>query len=496
MTMDPARDPKTFVSRFELDYFQRSRKLRRWKWMLSFAALLVSGVAVAAMMVIPRFHAAFQSAPVSHSHSGFGDNCTACHDQPFGVAVSRFFPGSKVGTVSDAKCLACHDAGRHTLHQLYNTGLGGKSSGCIDCHKEHRGDTLSRLSDIACTNCHGDLKTDDNAKRFYDRIHHFTDGHPAFGAWRKTAIIDPAGGKFFFNHERHLELANELKDIPKETRPFLIAEAERLRQQDCAYCHKSDPDMKRMLPIRYDDHCAACHPLNVQAVPAAHWPNDVAANFAKTPLSHPGPGESSAKIRAEILDRYVELAGRAKPATAGTTTEPPILRTNEDAKEIQEKERIAMEHTRQTETQLFDRAGASCALCHKEKDRRDGLPRYEFPYQQRGRWKDEIVYWPVERMRAAVYADAANRWYPLATFDHGVHRIYACTECHAARTSNKTEDVLIPKIDNCLVCHNRSSTSAHANCLTCHHYHDRSQERSARPETPDALRSLMQRVKP
>jgi hypothetical protein len=493
--MDSARDPKTFVSRFELDYFQRARKLRRWKWGLSLAALVVSGVLVAALVAAPRFHTAFQAAPVSHSHAGFGDNCSACHDQPFGTA-SRFMPGSRVGTVSDGKCLACHDAGRHDPHQMHNTGPDGKASGCIDCHKEHRGDALSKLSDIACINCHSDLKTDDNAARFHAKINHFTDGHPPFGTWRKAPITDPAGGKFFFNHKRHLELANELKDVPKASRPQLVAEAEKLRQQDCAYCHKTDADMKRMLPVRYDDHCAACHPLNVQAAPAAQWPADVAAEFARTPLAHPSHDEGPAKIRAAILQRYLALAGKAKPATAAAPTEPPILRSPDEAKEIQEQERVAMERTRQTESQLFDRAGSGCGQCHKETGRKDDLPEYAHPHQQRGRWKDEIANWPVERLRNATYADAANRWYPLATFDHGVHRTSACTDCHAARTSAKTEDVLIPTIDTCMTCHNRSTAAAHSDCLTCHHYHDRGQERPTRTETPDALKALMQRAKP
>ena len=56
--------------------------------------------------------------------------------------------------------------------------------------------------------------------------------------------------------------------------------------------------------------------------------------------------------------------------------------------------------------------------------------------------------------------------------------------------------VLIPTIDNCLQCHNRSATSAHSNCLTCHNYHDRSQEQPARSVTPDALKALLQRAKP
>ncbi len=492
--MDSARDPKTFVSRFELDYFQRARNMRRWKWALSLIALVLSSVMVGAFVSIPRLHTAFQTAPVSHSHAAFGDNCAACHDQPFGTA-GRFFSGTRGGTVSDAKCLTCHDAGQHTPHQLHNIGVDGKASGCIDCHKEHRGDALSNLSDLTCTMCHADLKTDNGQPHFHAHINHLADGHPPFGTWRKSPLVDPAGGKFSFNHKRHLELANELKDVSKESRPLLVAEAEKLSKLDCAYCHQTDTDMKRMQPIRYDDHCAACHPLNVQAMPAAHWPDDVSAAFAKQTLAHPAPGEGPAKIRATLLERYLRMSDRAR-LVAPAGAEPAILRSDEDPKEIQERERVAADRARKTEAQLFDRVGAGCALCHKELKRTDGLPEYAHPHQQRGRWKDELANWPTDRLRHKAYEDEANRWHPLATFNHAVHRVSACTDCHAARNSSRTEDVLIPTIDNCLNCHNRSATSAHSNCLTCHDYHDRSQEQPARFVTPDALKALLQRAKP
>lgn len=489
--MDSARDPKSFTNRFELDYFRRARAMRRWKWSLSLAAMLICGLAMATLMAAPALHSVFQAAPVSHAHAAFGANCSACHDQPFGT-LSRILPGSKVGTVSDGKCLTCHDAGRHAEHQLHNTAADGKkSSGCIECHKEHRGNELSKLSDVACTNCHASLKTKAGTASYHATIHHFADDHPAFGAWRKQPLTDPAGGKFEFNHQRHLALITELKDVSIETRPQLMKEVTELAKQSCAYCHQADADMKRMQPIRYDAHCAKCHPLNVQAMPVAHWPDDVAKAFAQYPLPHPGVGEGPAKIRATLLQRYLSLTDQVKPAAA-PSTEPPILRSNTDPKEVQERERLATERTRQTEAQLFNRPGVGCSLCHKEINRVDGLPEFAKPHQQRGRWYDELGNWPVKRFQSGVYADAANRWHPHATFNHAMHRTIACTHCHAAVASTKTEDVLIPARETCVQCHNKSATSARSECLTCHSYHDRSQEQPVRTVTPE----LLQRAKP
>lgn len=492
--MDPARDPKTFSSRFELDYFRRARKLRRWKWLLTVIALLVSVVVVATLIAAPRFHTVFQAAPVSHSHAIFGDNCALCHDQPFGT-LARFVPGATGGTVSDAKCLACHDTGRHDAHQIRHGRDDGQAAGCIDCHKEHRGETLSQLPDGACVDCHANVQTTDGVHRYHSQIRHFADGHPEFGAWRKGLSTDPAGQKFFFNHERHLNLTTNLQDVSKESRPKLIPEIESLRQKSCGYCHQHDSDMKRMQPIRYDAHCAACHPLNVQAMPSHHWSADIASKFASQPVPHPGPGENAAVVRANILQRYLALSGNDRPVTTTVPVQPPILRNDEQAKEIRERERVALERTRLTEAALFDGADG-CQRCHKKIGQKDDLPEFAFPHQQLGRWKDEMKSWPADWLRHAMYADDANRWHPLATFDHSKHRTYACTECHPATNSQKTEDVLIPTIASCLKCHNQRADSAHSNCLTCHSYHDRSQERPARLTTPDALQKLLKRAKP
>jgi len=266
--------------------------------------------------------------------------------------------------------------------------------------------------------------------------------------------------------------------------------------KDCAYCHKLDGDMKRMLPIRYDQHCVACHPLNVKAMPADQWPADAAAEFGRHRLPHPGPHEDATKIRAAILQLYTRFSSQARPADPGVVMGPPILLTDDDAKKIQEQERINDQRTRLTETQLFDTAKNGCQLCHTEVARKDGLPEYADPHQPPNRWKDKSKQWPVERLQHSVYADAASRWHPLAKFDHGVHRTYACLDCHNVLNSKETSDVMIPTIDRCKTCHNQSTASARSGCLTCHSYHDRSQERPKLRETPDAMKATMQRATP
>ena len=44
---------------------------------------------------------------------------------------------------------------------------------------------------------------------------------------------------------------------------------------------------------------------------------------------------------------------------------------------------------------------------------------------------------------------------------------------HAAATSTKTNDMLMPTIDVCRKCHNATAAGVRSDCLECHTYHPR-----------------------
>jgi mono/diheme cytochrome c family protein len=72
---------------------------------------------------------------------------------------------------------------------------------------------------------------------------------------------------------------------------------------------------------------------------------------------------------------------------------------------------------------------------------------------------------------------ASVSWLARAEFDHRAHRAVGCESCHAAaRTSTKTSDVLIPKMESCLPCHGDSAADLDR-CSLCHQYHNRSLEK-------------------
>src|SRR5437588_3314022 len=252
-----SRDPKAFTRWFQLDYFRRPRLLRRLYGPILVAVLLLTAAAAAAGVACVVFkpagpRAVFQTTPVSTPHALFADRCEVCHteDRAFQTAW-RFWPGAaQVSSVGDAACLQCHAAGLHNANQtdfVHKTDAGGQSQGCTRCHREHRGDdSLARLPDATCTQCHADLPRHGGTSGYHATITRFEVDHPAFGAWRQ----DPAGMRdpttIHFSHKAHLELNAKLQTLPAD-RPasrWLSAnrrEAAAVADQGCAYCHKADP---------------------------------------------------------------------------------------------------------------------------------------------------------------------------------------------------------------------------------------------------------------
>ena len=78
---------------------------------------------------------------------------------------------------------------------------------------------------------------------------------------------------------------------------------------------------------------------------------------------------------------------------------------------------------------------------------------------------------------SAAAQTARDRWFPYAKFSHESHRLLDCQSCHnGAAESTKTSDVLMPSIDACKQCHNRTTAGVRSDCLECHQYHDRGAE--------------------
>jgi hypothetical protein len=483
----PRNNPKAFSEWYEQDYFRR----RRRPWLLTaviLGTIAVSAVALAATLLSQHGRRAFQAGPLSDPHASLANNCEACHTEPFATA-RRFLPSnSNVRSTSDAACLTCHAAGTHAEHQVRFTGANGQAANCAECHREHRGgQSIANLSDDHCIACHADTQTTDGEHRFAHKITAFDSDHPEFGAWRGGPLSDP--GTLKFNHKAHLDLASKL-DVTKDGRNAWMSDApQRLHDLSCTFCHEPDDERKYIRPVRYDAHCAACHPLTV---PIGDPP---------TRLHHPQRGQTTEVVRAELLERFwkkIAAEQKAAPAPAAAAADrPPVLNRGLPPLPADQKA-LVQKLSRDAEDRLFDPAGgdvlagversqfslrSGCAYCHEESttpnNRPDGLPIYKLP-GLRGRW-DNVMF-PHERFgnkesRSTAAQSARDRWFPYSRFSHESHRMLNCTGCHKMTAeSTATSDVLMPTIDVCKQCHNRSTVGVRSDCLECHRYHDRSAE--------------------
>lgn len=437
------RSPKTLANWIELDYPNRRRLFGRgWKLLL-LGTLLASGLALSAL-ALGWGHRAFQAGPVSMPHAMFNGDCQKCHDGDFST-LARLWGGTGI-SVPDHKCLACH-AGSH--HNPPHAAMGR----CVDCHKEHRGHAaLVRVDDTHCVRCHQDLRREDGSEpRFERHVTAFTtNGHPPV----RTAT-DP--GTVRFNHAVHLATAGVM-DLASR----------RLVRLHCDDCHQPEADGKTLKPIAYDLHCSRCHPLGAPIVGsfADAERKKLARDFAALRLPHPRPGQSAAVVRAALRDQLTRfITGPKGPLFLGAPVEGPRRplpgQPTWEKLTTPEKEflwvRAALE---KSEDALFTAAGG-CAYCHATP---------EAPLRLGG---DGLPLVPP--------AAIPSRWWKHATFDHQAHRFLDCAQCHKARDSGRTEDVLLPSLDTCLTCHTRGArSSARGDCVECHVFHDPAAQRAAR----------------
>ena len=423
------RTAKTLAQRIDLYYFTRARGMRRWRILLSIAipALALLWVVVLAAAGSRR---PYSPGPVSSAHAFTEMKCEACHTGSSGDGDPRRPGGTAAfrAHASDRACLSCHDAPAHAGNQT-------PPPGCAACHQEHRGRVqLVKTPDSSCVDCHGELKTTLGIPAIAARTTAFPDGHAEFAAVRPEAKGDPGGLRF--NHAVHLKDGLRGPNGP-----------ERLA---CPACHT--PEIRKsaarakgpqttglMAPIAYRQNCARCHPLFFDEridQEAPHAAPDAVRAFV---------GRSLADYIREHPDDISkpDSAFRRVPLNFPRPVETPA-RT---AQEWVERRSVADEQLLWKKT---------CAECHGQ--------------------------YTITQTGAALYekTNVTAQWMPRAAFDHTPHAMVSCTSCHAAETSTKTADVLLPGRAVCATCH-APSKGAESRCFECHSYHDWTKSHGVRP---------------
>jgi predicted CXXCH cytochrome family protein len=466
----PADPGRSRPARIALDYFKQSDSLRRWKWILTVAATVVAlAWILSGILFSDGGRLRYSRGPVASVHAMWDAQCESCHSS-FQPIQGDAWAASIFGTAGDAKCQRCHTGPEH--HE------GVTAPPCASCHQEHQGReaSLVRLADAVCVQCHGDLTAHKSGSKYASSITRFNLDHPEIRiedpeTGSRNPLDDGATdpGKLKFNHRLHrapgLTLDKDgkefkYKDIrnPIERERYIReteGSADKAVQLKCESCHQLDSELngKRtdsianlpgaavsppraagasMLPIVYEKHCKACHPITFDKDSAAV------------------PHRLQPKELKEYLKRH--YAGRLledKESLFDKEVPPRLIPGKSRDPEMEKAMNRILSKVSGAEKVLYkSNDKKTCSECHYYDENHDIIKSTNVP----------------------------TIWLPHAYFNHLSHRAVECAGCHKdADTSTDAKVILLPRIDVCKKCHAppaKNSGGARTNCTECHRYHN------------------------
>ena len=223
---DQGRTAKNLARRIDMNYFKRAQGMRRWRFYLSIAAVVVAALWVLSLHVRHTYQA-YSPGKLASVHTAFGDHCELCHVAEGSGVAKRML-------VSDKACLSCHDGPRH--------GKESPVGACTGCHVEHQGNK-AQLVAVSVSNCASCHKTLTPAAENFNTI------HPEF-----PELKDPDPGTINLNHELHMGAkVNATCDTCHHT-----SDAPPCTPKGSA-CDRPSLSYAFMAPIKYADDCASCH---------------------------------------------------------------------------------------------------------------------------------------------------------------------------------------------------------------------------------------------
>ena len=203
-----------------------------------------------------------------------------------------------------------------------------------------------------------------------------------------------------------------------------------------------------MLPITYEVHCLACHPLTFDskketvAVPHRLQPDHI-HDFLRGFYANEALSENPAFFERRVPSK------RPLPGKVALDEDVTLRKAIADKVVLAEKTLYLGKRT--------------CGECHH--------------YEEPGLISPKRI----------VPTKVPTIWFEHAKFDHLPHRSVTCRECHPKAYgtdgsgkmthtgSTLSSDILIPGIDNCLRCHapsTKSAGGARFDCVECHRYHN------------------------
>jgi predicted CXXCH cytochrome family protein len=447
---------------------------------------------------------------VAAAHASLNSDCAKCHKP----GVSLRADGGGVNWVSqnllrieahakiaDKNCGDCHP--REFKNPHHTKQVAEFVPSCAACHADHHGDkaSLVRPDDKLCTDCHDKIALRRSGSDYSPPIKDIeffalsSAGPRSHEPFRSLPATDV--NNFKFNHQLHLlpgqwarggdeKNAWTLEKIAPELRGGYkpVSKTDRRVLLDCDSCHvpqQGDPAAQSgayMLPIRYEQHCKACHPLDLN-LPKTRDPDAPAKEEPALLVPH--------GLNKREIDEF--LAGIS--AKQNSDLPPPRFPdkikipgkslSGEQKKEI---EKLAM-NTAQLTAWKAKIDGVLCAKCHLTELRpAAGSSDEQF---------EQAVGFAPPKIPA--------RWLKHGQFDHRAHRGWAdCRMCHKDVDPSKElattlhadpeheyehllkpppddQKVLIPKIEMCVQCHapahslTNVKAAARFDCAECHRYH-------------------------
>jgi hypothetical protein len=374
---------------------------------------------------------------LSNSHQPWANDCMVCHSTPF-------------KRVKDQDCLTCHvNIGDHVSKKIVMIDAIHEVR-CATCHREHMGEfglveQNKRYIGQDCVACHADIKAVYPDTKT-ENVNDFATKHPEFRVQVNSEfakeklirirehsgipLIDKTSLKF--PHDVHLNAAG-------------IHSPDGKVKMECANCHKPNTDGVGFLPVTMKENCQHCHTLSFEeAVPSREVPHGSVSQVLSTLREF----YSYVDVNGVPLDNPsktgpIFVLRPGKPDSVGSFINTPggvLKRANAAA------------------TELFEKT--SCVVCHDVT--RSSLPG------KKGTPEQDMLQWKIAPI------PPLHAWMPNVKFEHSKHLSAQCTDCHAAPTSKKASDVLMPDIKECRDCHvgkEPVENKVTSDCGLCHGFH-------------------------
>lgn len=417
----------------------------RLSWLFATGILLVTFLVPVTGLISPGLQDIFRNSmllpsdklwdtgPLASAHRipEIGSNCNVCHVRPF-------------RQVANSACLECHEDVRQHVPQdsVHAEIFAGQN--CMNCHKEHKEPAqIVRSDQQLCTVCHADAQKLEGVEPEVIPVDDFDEDHPDFrltmlvyedsgevGSWlpRRVEINTPGlieQSNLKFNHKMHLD-------------PDGVEAPDGGHVMQCSDCHVDDAAGALMRPISMEGQCGECHSLAFdENAPERELPHGILTDVIAS------LEEYYSRMGLEKQPE-VEKAGQRK-----RTARRPGRSLDEDMpKTVLE---WARQEARITAEDIFERT--SCNTCHD-------INRVDYDA--------ETPEWE------ALPVKLNEHWMPHAHFSHRDHAMSECTDCHEAKDSEKSTDVLMPSIEVCRDCHGGASSKSRlkSTCMTCHFMHN------------------------